>query len=91
MLSHGPVHSNLIGLEALSFIFYVAILLLIASPAIIMYGLWRIFVPPRDRPTANMLGLDPETSDPSRDFCWSGIPLWKVILFAVLALMTLIY
>lgn len=75
-----------------SFIIYLAIFILLSSPIAIIFVLWKIFVPPRELPAANVLGLDPEADihNPAR-FCWSGIPLWKLALYAVLTIMTLIY
>jgi hypothetical protein len=92
MIALCPVDSNLTGLTAGSFFADVGVLIILATPAIILYVLWRIFVPNKNSPRPNVLGLDPEnTSTPYRNFCWSGIPRWKVVLCAVLALMTLIY
>ena len=84
--------SGLFDLDGSIFFLDTAILILLASPLIIIYVLWRIFVPASDLPAANMLGLDPEADIGNRArFCWSGIPIWKLALYAVLAIMTLIY
>lgn len=84
--------SGLTDLDGSVFFGNIAILILLASPIVIIYVLWRIFVPPSDLPAANMLGLDPETDLGNHaQFCWSGIPIWKLALYAVLTVMTLIY
>lgn len=83
---------GLLGLEAGVFFATVGVLMILATPVIIVYTLWRIFVPPRDLPGANMLALDPEsTGENLSRFCWSGTPLWKPIVYFVLAVLTLIY
>lgn len=67
-------------------------LILLAFPVAILYTLWRIFVPPPGLTGANMLSLDPEASGKNRSrFCWSGIPIWKPLVYVFLAVMTLIY
>ena len=93
MLALCPMQSGgLIGLEGLSFLSDLAVLILLATPVVIIYVLWRIFVPPSDLPAANILGLDPEADIGNRPrFCWSGIPGWKLAVYAVLTVMTLIY
>ena len=92
MVALCPVNSSLTGLDAVGFFLDLGALIILVTPVIILYVLWRIFVPSKDSPRPNVLCLDPEnTSVPCRDFCWSGIPGWKVVLCAVLALMTLIY
>lgn len=83
---------GLFGLEDKSFLLDLGVLILLATPGLILYVLWRIFVPPRDLPAANLLGLDPEADIGNRArFCWSGISIWKLALYAVLTVMTLIY
>jgi hypothetical protein len=92
MIALCPVNSSLTGLDASSFFLDVGILIILATPVAILYVLWRIFVPGKHSPRPNVLNLDPEnTSVPYRNFCWTGIPGWKVVVYAVLALMTLIY
>ena len=93
MLAFCPMQpAGLIGLEELIFLRDLAVLIILATPVVIIYVLWRIFVPPSDLPAANMLGLDPGADIGNRArFCWSGIPIWKLALYAVLAVMTLIY
>lgn len=93
MLALCPMEpGGLIGLDGLSFLGDLAVLILLATPVVIIYVLWRIFVPPRDLPATNMLGLDPEADIGNRaGFCWSGIPIWKLAVYAVLTVMTLIY
>lgn len=55
-----PSDGMLIGLDGLSFFSDVGVLIILATPVMTIYVLWRIFVPPSDLPAANMLGLDPE-------------------------------
>lgn len=70
----------------------VGVLIILAIPVAIIYVLWRIFVPPSDLPAANILALDPEnTGENFSTFCWSGTPVWKPIVYFVLAVLTLIY
>jgi hypothetical protein len=94
MMAFCPVSngSGLTDLDGSIFFVDLAVLILLASPMVIIFVLWRIFVPPRDLPAANMLGLDPEADIGNRArFCWSGIPSWKLALYGVLTVMTLIY
>lgn len=93
MLAMCPMEpGGLIGLEGPSFLSDLAVLILLATPLIIIYVVWRIFVPPIDLPATNILGLDPEADIGNRaGFCWSGIPAWKLALYALLTVMTLIY
>ncbi len=92
MIALCPINSDPVGLEASGFFLDVAVLILLAAPVVMLYILWRIFVPDKNSPRPNVLGLEPEnTSVPYQDFCWPGIPGWKVVLYAVLTLMTLIY
>ncbi len=86
-----PVDSNLTGLEAVGFFTDVAVLIILATPVAIIYVLCRIFVPSKDSLGANVLRLDPENTYSTRTFCWSGTPAWKLALYALLTVMTLIY
>ena len=93
MLALCPMEpGGLIGLEGLYFLRDVGVLIILATPVVIIYVLWRIFIPPQDLPATNMLGLDPEADIGNHArFCWSGIPAWKLALYALLTVMTLIY
>jgi len=83
---------GLTGLESAGFFIDVGVLMILAFPVALIYILWRIFVPPNDLPGANLLRLDPENSSENLSgFCWTGAPIWKPILYFLLAVLTLIY
>lgn len=80
------------GYDYYAFFGLLAVAILLAFAAIAIYVLCKVFLPPSDLPGANMLGLDPEASSANNArFCWSGAPIWKPILYFILAVMTLIY
>lgn len=90
IMALGPI--NPYGLESTCFFLDVGVLIILAVPVALIYVLWRIFVPPSDLPGASILALGPEnTGENLSRFCWSGTPIWKRIVYFVLAVLTLIY
>jgi hypothetical protein len=91
MLALCPIGSgdSMTGLTDVGFFADVGVLLILATPVVIIYVLWKIFAPGKRQ--ASFLGLDPENAmKTDSGFCWSDFP-WKLALYCFLTIMTLIY